>query len=64
MIFNDTTGCSQLALDSINQLAGRYLRHLGKTFRLLMDRNDPNIGPEVSQHDPFNMRKAYILFRK
>lgn len=42
-----STGCSQLALDSINQLAGRYLRHLGQTFRLLMDRNDPKIGPEV-----------------
>ena len=44
-------GCSQLALDSINQLAGRYLRHLGRTFRLLMDRNDPKIGPEVSWHE-------------
>jgi hypothetical protein len=40
-------GCSQLALDSISELAGRYLRHLGRTFRLLLDRNDPTIGPEV-----------------
>jgi hypothetical protein len=41
-------GCSQLALDSISELAGRYLRHLGRTFRLLLDRNDPSIDPEVS----------------
>ncbi|KAJ9106838.1 hypothetical protein QFC19_002966 [Naganishia cerealis] len=39
-------GCSQFALDSISELAGRYLSHMGKTFRLLLDRSDPAVTPE------------------